>query len=87
MVNEVNAERVSRFSSWVVGAVRGAGGGFELEKPLMLQSVMCCSLSALERIRSPWNQTLGVVSRDNWEGKGRRLVGEEIPIYDCGVDF
>ena len=86
MVNEVNAERVSRFSSWVVGAVRGAGGGFELEKPLMLHSVMCCSLSALERIRSPWNQTLGIVNRGNYEEEGRGLV-EEIPIHDCGVNF
>ena len=83
----MNAERVSRFSSWVVGAVRGAGGGFELEKPLILHSVMCCSLSALETIRSPWNQTLGVISRDNGEEEGRGLVGEKIPIYDCGVNF
>ena len=71
----MKAERVSRFSSWVVGAVRGAGGGLDEEKPFMFQRVMCCSLSALDRIRSPWNQTLGAVSRDNGEGKERVLVG------------
>jgi hypothetical protein len=72
VVKDVNAERVSRFSSWVVGAVRGKGGGLELEKPLMDQRVMCCSLSALERIRSPWNQTLLEVS---WRGKWREEKG------------
>lgn len=49
----VNADLVSRVPSWVVGAVKGAGGGLEEEKPLMVQSVMCSSLSALESIRSP----------------------------------
>lgn len=47
-----NAERVSRWASWVVGAEDGRGGGFEDEKPLMDQRTMQFSLAALERIKS-----------------------------------
>lgn len=52
MLDVVNAERVSRCESWVVGADKDGGVGEEGEKPVMDQSTIVPSRSALERIRS-----------------------------------
>jgi hypothetical protein len=57
-VGEVNAERVSRAESCVVGAERGLGGVFAEEKPEMAHRTMQCSSSHFERIKSLWKATL-----------------------------
>ena len=57
----VNALRVSRSGSCVVGAERGGGTGFEEENPLMDQSTMQDSRSAFERMRSWWKDTQSTV--------------------------
>ena len=55
---ETNEERASREASWEVGAWDGGGGGAVLLKFVMDQRTMLCSLAALERMRSPNQDTL-----------------------------
>jgi hypothetical protein len=57
----VKADRVSRAESWVVGAVPGEGGSAFEEKEAMDQRTIQCSLAALERMRSPYQDTLCVL--------------------------
>lgn len=69
MVEEAEAgakkERVSRVASWVVGAEFGGGGGkVEGMKWLMDQRTMVCSLAALERMRSPYQETLDLLDTE-----------------------
>jgi hypothetical protein len=59
---------VSRAESWVVGAVPGEGGSAFEEKEAMDQRTMQCSLAALERMRSPYQDTLGVLVRGRVRG-------------------
>jgi hypothetical protein len=54
----LNAERVSRDWSWVVGAEREEGTGFLEEKPVMAQRTMQFSSWHLEKMRSSKNATL-----------------------------
>lgn len=67
----MKAERVSRAESWVVGAVPGEGGSAFEEKEAMDQRTMQCSLAALERMRSPYQDTLSGVSA--WKVVGVRI--------------
>jgi len=72
-----NADLVSDAGSWKVGAERGRGGGRDDEKPEMDQRTIQCSRSALERMRSWWNLTLGVVRfGTGWGKKGGGMGGD-----------